>query len=102
MNRSRAALPGLLEVPFRFEGLGSQIVFYQEETPMHRDVSWSDERHTVGLLSDRLRSERWHERAISQTLRPSRSLRGAGHPAALVVLSDRPKPMARSRSPTIH
>jgi D-glycero-alpha-D-manno-heptose-7-phosphate kinase len=39
----RAALPGLLEVPFRFEGLGSQIVFYQQETPLQR-APWSDEQ----------------------------------------------------------
>jgi D-glycero-alpha-D-manno-heptose-7-phosphate kinase len=47
----KAALPGLLEVPFRFEGLGSQIVFYQQETPLHRETSWQDERHV--LLSPR-------------------------------------------------
>lgn len=45
----RAALPGLLEVPFRFEGLGSQIVFYQQESPIIRDVSWAEERHTVDI-----------------------------------------------------
>jgi D-glycero-alpha-D-manno-heptose-7-phosphate kinase len=45
----REALPGLLEVPFRFEGLGSQIVFYQQETPLHRQPSWQGERQ--GLLS---------------------------------------------------
>jgi len=28
----RAALKGLLEVPFKFEGLGSQIIFYQPDT----------------------------------------------------------------------
>ena len=28
----RAALKGLLEVPFKFEGLGSQIIFYQPST----------------------------------------------------------------------
>lgn len=44
----RAALPGLLEVPFRFEGLGSQIVFYQQESPIIRDVSWGEERQPVG------------------------------------------------------
>lgn len=43
----RAALPGLLEVPFRFEALGSQIVFYQQETPLNREVSWQDERDTL-------------------------------------------------------
>ena len=45
----RAALPGLLEVPFRFEGLGSQIVFYQQESPIIRDVSWGAEKHTVDI-----------------------------------------------------
>jgi D-glycero-alpha-D-manno-heptose-7-phosphate kinase len=43
----RSALPGLLEVPFRFEALGSQIVFYQQETPLPRDTSWHDERETA-------------------------------------------------------
>jgi D-glycero-alpha-D-manno-heptose-7-phosphate kinase len=28
----RAALPGLLQVPFRFEHQGTQIVFYQQES----------------------------------------------------------------------
>jgi D-glycero-alpha-D-manno-heptose-7-phosphate kinase len=43
----KAALPGLLQVPFQFEGLGSQIVFYQQEAPLHRDASWLDERLTL-------------------------------------------------------
>ena len=43
----RAALLGLLEVPFRFEGLGSQIVFYQQETPFQRDAVWPNERQRV-------------------------------------------------------
>lgn len=47
----KAALPGLLEVPFRFEALGSQIVFYQQETPLQRAPAWQDERDT--LLSSR-------------------------------------------------
>lgn len=36
--RIRAALPGLLQVPFKFEGLGSQIVFYQEDHLMLDDL----------------------------------------------------------------
>jgi D-glycero-alpha-D-manno-heptose-7-phosphate kinase len=39
--RIHAALPGLLQVPFRFEGLGSQIVFYQQEAPLVRDSPWT-------------------------------------------------------------
>jgi D-glycero-alpha-D-manno-heptose-7-phosphate kinase len=37
-ERIRNALPGLLQVPFKFEGLGSQIVFYQEDHLMLDDV----------------------------------------------------------------
>ncbi len=37
-----AALPGLLQVPFQFEGLGSQIVFYQQETSLYREPAWQD------------------------------------------------------------
>lgn len=37
-ERIRLALPGLLQVPFKFEGLGSQIVFYQEDHLMLDDV----------------------------------------------------------------
>ncbi|GMV50148.1 MAG: putative galactokinase [Nitrospira sp. OLB3] len=37
-ERIRLALPGLLQVPFRFEGLGSQIVFYQEDQLILDDV----------------------------------------------------------------
>jgi D-glycero-alpha-D-manno-heptose-7-phosphate kinase len=43
----RSALPGLLEVPFRFETLGSQIVFYQQETQPNLEVLWQDERDTL-------------------------------------------------------
>jgi D-glycero-alpha-D-manno-heptose-7-phosphate kinase len=38
----QAALPGLLQVPFQFEGLGSQIVFYQEDTVTSRSSQWID------------------------------------------------------------
>jgi D-glycero-alpha-D-manno-heptose-7-phosphate kinase len=41
-DQIKASLPGLLQVPFRFEGVGSQIVFYQQETPIVRDISWAD------------------------------------------------------------
>ena len=37
-ERIRLALPGLLQVPFKFESLGSQIVFYQEDHLMLDDV----------------------------------------------------------------
>lgn len=40
----KVALPGLLQVPFRFEGMGSQIVFYQQEMPIAREMSWSDDK----------------------------------------------------------
>jgi D-glycero-alpha-D-manno-heptose-7-phosphate kinase len=43
----KAALPGLLQVPFQFEGLGSQIVFYQQEAPILRDVPWADDKQTT-------------------------------------------------------
>jgi len=46
-HKIHAALPGLLRVPFRFEGLGSQIVFYQQETPIVRDFVWADEPSPV-------------------------------------------------------
>ena len=36
--RIRMALPGLLQVPFKFEGLGSQIVFYQDDHLMLDDL----------------------------------------------------------------
>ena len=35
-QKINAALPGLLHVPFQFEGSGSQIVFYQQEVPITR------------------------------------------------------------------
>ena len=37
-----AALPGLLQVPFQFEGSGSQIVFFQQEVPVRRAPLWND------------------------------------------------------------
>lgn len=37
-ERIRLALPGLLQVPFKFEGHGSHIVFYQEDHLMLDDV----------------------------------------------------------------
>jgi D-glycero-alpha-D-manno-heptose-7-phosphate kinase len=40
----KAALPGLLHVPFRFEGMGSQIVFYQQESPIARQMRWNDDK----------------------------------------------------------
>ena len=46
-SKINAALPGLLQVPFQFEGLGSQIVFYQQETFISRSDLWI-ERHDSG------------------------------------------------------
>ncbi len=40
--RIHAALPGLLHVPFQFEGTGSQIVFYQQEAPILRASAWAE------------------------------------------------------------
>lgn len=40
--RINAALPGLLQVPFQFEGSGSQIVFFQQEAPVRRAPLWHD------------------------------------------------------------
>lgn len=45
-TKINAALPGLLQVPFQLEGSGSQIVFYQHESPLRRDMPWLDERQT--------------------------------------------------------
>lgn len=44
--RIKAALPGLLQVPFRFEGLGSQIVFYQQESPIQHQAEWAEDKST--------------------------------------------------------
>ena len=38
----KAALPGLLHVPFQFEGSGSQIVFFQQEVPITRAPLWTE------------------------------------------------------------
>ena len=40
--RINAALPGLLQVPFQFEGSGSQIVFFQQDVPVRRAPLWHD------------------------------------------------------------
>jgi D-glycero-alpha-D-manno-heptose-7-phosphate kinase len=48
--RIRTALPGLLQVPFKFEGLGSQIVFYQEDHLMLDDVWAQSSEHTASRL----------------------------------------------------
>ena len=42
-----AALPGLLHVPFQFEGAGSQIVFYQQEAPIVRASLWAEGQATA-------------------------------------------------------
>lgn len=47
-ERIRLALPGLLQVPFKFEGLGTQIVFYQEDHLMLDDV-WA--QHSADTAS---------------------------------------------------
>ena len=49
-NGSGSALPGLLQVPFKFEGLGSQIVFYQEDHLMLDDVWAQSSAQTASQL----------------------------------------------------
>ena len=49
-QRIRLALPGLLQVPFKFEGLGSQIVFYQEDHLMLEDVWAQSSAQTASQL----------------------------------------------------
>lgn len=41
-SQIHAALPGLLHVPFQFEGAGSQIVFYQQEAPIMRASAFAE------------------------------------------------------------
>jgi D-glycero-alpha-D-manno-heptose-7-phosphate kinase len=41
-HKINAALPGLLHVPFQFEGSGSQIVFFQQEVPITRASLWAE------------------------------------------------------------
>jgi len=50
-ERIRAALPGLLQVPFKFEGLGTQIVFYQEDHLMLDDLWAQNSLQTASKLS---------------------------------------------------
>ncbi len=49
-ERIRSALPGLLQVPFKFEGLGTQIVFYQEDHLMLDDVWTHNSADTASQL----------------------------------------------------
>ncbi len=49
-ERIRLALPGLLQVPFKFEGLGTQIVFYQEDQLMLDDVWAQSSAQTAARL----------------------------------------------------
>jgi len=49
-ERIRRALPGLLQVPFKFEGLGTQIVFYQEDHLMLDDVWAHNSADTASRL----------------------------------------------------
>ncbi len=49
-ERIRMALPGLLQVPFKFEGLGTQIVFYQEDQLMLDDVWAQSSAQTASRL----------------------------------------------------
>lgn len=48
--RIRMALPGLLQVPFKFEALGTQIVFYQEDQLMLDDVWAQSSAQTASRL----------------------------------------------------
>lgn len=49
-ERIRLALPRLLQVPFKFEGLGTQIVFYQEDQLMLDDVWAQSSAQTAARL----------------------------------------------------
>jgi D-glycero-alpha-D-manno-heptose-7-phosphate kinase len=49
-ERIRLALPGLLQVPFKFEGLGTHIVFYQEDQLMLDDVWAQSSAQTAARL----------------------------------------------------
>lgn len=53
-ERIRAALPGLLQVPFKFEGLGTHIVFYQEDQLMLDDVWAQTSAQTASQLKTAL------------------------------------------------
>lgn len=53
-ERIRLALPGLLQVPFKFEGLGTQIVFYQEDQLMLDDVWAQSSAQTATQLKSAL------------------------------------------------
>jgi len=45
----RAALPGLLQVPFRFEKQGTQIVFYQQEAPILQALDCGQDNKQAAL-----------------------------------------------------
>lgn len=53
-ERIRMALPGLLQVPFRFESLGTHIVFYEEDQLMLDDVWAQSSAQTASLLKSAL------------------------------------------------
>ena len=53
----RRALPGLLQVPFKFEGLGTQIVFYQEDHLMLDEVWAQNSARTASQLKAALIQE---------------------------------------------
>ncbi|MBA5868783.1 MAG: kinase, partial [Nitrospira sp. CR2.1] len=53
-ERIRMALPGLLQVPFRFENLGTHIVFYEEDQLMLDDVWAQSSAQTASLLKTAL------------------------------------------------
>jgi D-glycero-alpha-D-manno-heptose-7-phosphate kinase len=46
----KASLPGLLQVPFRFETMGSQIVFYERESPLNNDRGWAKAKEAEALV----------------------------------------------------
>lgn len=50
-HKINAALPGLLQVPFQFEGSGSQIVFYQQDATITRASLWT-ERHSPAEIQE--------------------------------------------------
>jgi D-glycero-alpha-D-manno-heptose-7-phosphate kinase len=48
-HQINAALPGLLQVPFQFEGAGSQIVFYQQDATITRASIWTERQASTEI-----------------------------------------------------
>ena len=84
--------PDCCEVPFKFEGLGTQIVFYQEDQLMLDDVWAQSSAQTAARLSHPHRKGGLMARFADCDVIPF-SAGGFGTRLQSVV-SDRPKPMA--------